>query len=160
MIFINTAIISKYLQHLRKEHHYTQEDLSEKLGVSRQAVSKWETGAAIPDLEVLLKISKLYGITINEILEPKLLPQRISDFEQLPSIPEEELKESLKQFDPRTLAIAAMGASPETNAFLGRLFPDINFENLRNRIGRVKIETVENMQNQIVLMVNLSSYPT
>ena len=62
---MNTNIISKYLQLLRKKHNFTQDELAKRLDISRQAVSKWETGAAIPDLEVLLKISKLYGITIG-----------------------------------------------------------------------------------------------
>ena len=62
---MNTNIISKYLQLLRKKHNYTQDELAKRLDISRQAVSKWETGTAIPDLEVLLKISKLYGITIG-----------------------------------------------------------------------------------------------
>ena len=92
---MNTNIISKYLQLLRKSNNYTQDDLAEKLGISRQAVSKWETGMTIPDLEVLLKISKLYDITINDILEPKIQPQRITDFEQISTISEKELKEVL-----------------------------------------------------------------
>ena len=56
---MNTRIISRYLQLLRKSHNYTQEELAKKLDISRQAVSKWETGTTLPDLEVLLKISKL-----------------------------------------------------------------------------------------------------
>ena len=59
---MNINIISKYLQFLRKNHNFTQDELASKLDISRQAVSKWETGAAIPDLEVLLKISKLYDM--------------------------------------------------------------------------------------------------
>ncbi len=70
MNIMNTTIISKYLQFLRKSHNYTQEDLAEKLNLSRQAVSKWETGTTIPDLEALLNLSRLYGITINNSLEP------------------------------------------------------------------------------------------
>ena len=89
---MNMEIISKYLQFLRKSHNYTQEDLSKRLDISRQAVSKWETGTAIPDLEVLLKISKLYNITINDILEPRVRPERITDFEQISTISERELK--------------------------------------------------------------------
>ncbi len=76
---MNTNIISKYLQFLRKSHNYTQDDLAQKLGISRQAVSKWETGISIPDLEVLLKISKLYEVTINDILEPKVHLQSEND---------------------------------------------------------------------------------
>ena len=152
---MNMNIISKYLQFLRKSNNYTQDDLAKKLDVSRQAISKWETGTTIPDLEVLLKISKLYGITINDILEPKIQYQRITDFEQISTISEKELKEALEQFDTNSLVTALMGASPETNSFCEGLFPDIDFEMTRKNIGRIRIETVEDMQNQIVAMINL-----
>lgn len=154
---MNINIISKYLQFLRKSNNYTQDDLAEKLGISRQAVSKWETGMTIPDLEVLLKISKLYDITINDILEPKIQPQRITDFEQISTISEKELKEVLEQFDTNSLVIALMGASPETNSFCERLLPDIDFEMARKNIGRIRIEIVEDMQNQIVAMINMQA---
>lgn len=157
VIFMNMNIISKYLQYLRKSRNYTQEDLAQKLDLSRQAVSKWETGAAIPDLEVLLRISKLYDITINDILEPKIHPQRIIDFEQLSTVSEKELKEALKQFDANSLVTALMGASPQTNSFCERMFPDMDFEMIRNKIGRVRLETVEDMQNQIISMINLQA---
>ena len=110
---------------------------------------------AIPDLEVLLKISKLYNITINDILEPKVQPKRITDFEQISTISERELKEVLKQFDANSLVTALMGASPETNSYCERMFPNIDFEIIRNNVGRIRIETVEEMQNQIISMVNL-----
>ncbi|MCI8615607.1 MAG: helix-turn-helix domain-containing protein [Lachnospiraceae bacterium] len=151
---MNMNIIASYLQFLRKSHNYTQEDLAGKLDISRQAVSKWETGTAIPDLEILLKLSRLYNITINNILEPDIRPQRITDFEQISTIPERELKEILKQFDMDSLATALLGASPETNNFCEKLFPTIDFEMLRNKIGRVRIEAVEEMQRQIIFMVN------
>ncbi len=154
---MNMNIISKYLQLLRKSNNYTQDDLAEKLGISRQAVSKWETGMTIPDLEVLLKISKLYDITINDILEPKIQPQRITDFEQISTISEKELKEVLEQFDTNSLVIALMGASPETNSFCERLLPNIDFEMARKNIGRIRIEIVEDMQNQIVAMINMQA---
>lgn len=154
---MNINVIARYLQFLRKSHDYTQEDLAKKLDISRQAVSKWETGTTIPDLEVLLKISKLYNITINDILEPDVQPQRITDFEQISTIPEKELREILKQFDTNSLVIALMGASPEINSLCERLFPDIDFEMTRSSIGRVRIETVEEMQKQIISMVNLQA---
>ncbi len=154
---MNINVIAKYLQFLRKSHDYTQEDLAKKLDISRQAVSKWETGTTIPDLEVLLKISKLYNVTINDILEPNIQPPRITDFEQISAIPEKELREILKQFDTHSLVIALMGASPEINSLCEKLFSDIDFEMTRSSIGRVRIETVEEMQNQIIAMVNLQS---
>ena len=83
---MNINIISRYLKFLRKSYNYTQEDLAKKLDISRQAISKWETGTTIPDLEVLIKISKLYDMTINDILEPKIQPQQITDFEEISTI--------------------------------------------------------------------------
>ena len=154
---MNTNIISRYLQFLRKSHNYTQDDLAKRLDISRQAVSKWETGTAIPELEVLLKISKLYDVTINDILEPKIQSQRITDFEQISTISEKELKEVLQQFDTNSIVTALMGASPETNNLCERMFPDIDFEMTRNNIGRVRIESVEDIQNQIISMVNLQA---
>ncbi len=125
-----------------------------------QAVSKWETGTTVPDLDVLLKISKLYDITINDILEPKIQPQRITDFEQISKISEKELKVVLEQFDANLLVTALMGASPETNRFCERLFPDIDFEMARKNIGSIRIEVVEDIQNQIIAMINLQRYMT
>ncbi len=60
--------IGKYLQSLRKFYKITQDELATSLKVTRQAVSKWETGATIPDVEMLVRLSDLYGVTINEIL--------------------------------------------------------------------------------------------
>lgn len=66
---MNSIKIGQYLSELRKYYKITQDDLASHLAVSRQAVSRWETGASIPAIEVLLKLSELYGITINDILE-------------------------------------------------------------------------------------------
>ena len=152
---MNTNIISKYLQLLRKKHNYTQDELAKRLDISRQAVSKWETGSAIPDLEVLLKISKLYGITINDILEPNIPTKKITDFEQLSEVPENELREILEQYDMTSLVTASMGASPEINNLLEKLFPDVDYKMERNRIGRVRIDEVERIQQEIVSVINL-----
>ncbi len=152
---MNVNMISRYLQFLRKSHDYTQEDLARRLDISRQAVSKWETGTTIPDLDILLKLSKLYDVTINDILEPKVQTQRIADFEQISTIPEKELREVLNWFDFSCLVTALMGASPEKNSYVERLFPEMDFEEARSDIGRVRIETVEDAQNQIVCMINL-----
>ena len=99
-----------------------------------------------------------HDISINEILEPQIQPQRITDFEQISTISEKELKEVFKQFDVHSLVIALMGASPEINRFCERLFPNVDFEMTRNKIGRIRIEIVEDMQNQIIAMINLQAF--
>ncbi len=53
---------------LRKEHGLSQEDLAEKLSVSRQAVSRWEVDSTLPDAENLLQISKLFGVSVDYLI--------------------------------------------------------------------------------------------
>ncbi len=65
---MNNIKIGEYLSTLRKYYKITQDELAERLGVTRQAISKWENGATIPDIEFLMKLSDLYGVSINDIL--------------------------------------------------------------------------------------------
>lgn len=53
---------------LRKEHNLSQEELAEKLGISRQAVSKWERAEASPDTDNLILLAKLYKVSLDELL--------------------------------------------------------------------------------------------
>lgn len=62
------------LLELRKQNHLTQNELAEKIFVTRQAVSKWESGEAIPNTETLKLLSKLFDVSINTLLgSPKKL---------------------------------------------------------------------------------------
>ena len=62
---MNTA---QRLQQLRKEKGMSQEELAERLGVSRQAVSKWESGASDPSTANLIALARLFGISAEELL--------------------------------------------------------------------------------------------
>ena len=53
---------------LRKENGMTQDDLAEKLDISRQAISRWEMGTALPDVINILHLSKLYGVSTDYLL--------------------------------------------------------------------------------------------
>lgn len=55
---------------LRAVQRLSQGDLAERLGVSRQSVSKWETGGSTPDLDKLIALSELFGITLDELAKP------------------------------------------------------------------------------------------
>ena len=56
------------ISRLRAEHHLSQGDLAEALAVSRQSVSKWETDSSVPDLDKLVKLSQLFGVTLDELV--------------------------------------------------------------------------------------------
>ena len=61
-------IVAKNIADLRREAGMTQLELAEKLNYSDKAVSKWESGASIPDVGVLLEIAKLFGVTVDYLL--------------------------------------------------------------------------------------------
>ena len=66
---VNKTHFGRRIAVLRRKAGLSQTDLAEKLGVTSQAVSKWECGNAVPDIDILLDLSHLYKITINEMLE-------------------------------------------------------------------------------------------
>lgn len=63
-----TIEIAERLVKLRKKYGYSQEELADKLGLSRQAVSKWERAEASPDTDNLICLAKLYGVSLDELL--------------------------------------------------------------------------------------------
>ena len=69
----------KNLQTARKLKGLSQEELAEKMQVSRQAISKWESGAAYPEIEKLSELSKILGCSVDDIINGKLEAQTIID---------------------------------------------------------------------------------
>mgnify|MGYP000241457149 FL=1 len=60
--------IGERIQKLRKDAGLSQEQLGERLGVSRQAVSKWETGESLPELDKIVQMAEIFGVTTDELL--------------------------------------------------------------------------------------------
>lgn len=66
---INKVHFGKRMARLRRSLSLSQAELAEKMGLTAQAVSKWECGTALPDLEMLLELSHLYNASVNDLLE-------------------------------------------------------------------------------------------
>ena len=81
-----------FLQQLRKEQGLTQEHLGEKLHISGKTISRWETGTYMPPVEMLLALSELYGVSMNELVAGERLTP-----EALPQAAEENLTATLKE---------------------------------------------------------------
>lgn len=79
---------------LRNKQKMSQGDLAEKLNVSRQSISKWETDASVPELDKLIMLSDLFNITIDELVRDEL-PEKSAD----------EEKESTEKSSPETVVI-------------------------------------------------------
>lgn len=92
--------LAKNLQYLRKRDKITQEELADKLDVSRQAVSKWETGEAYPETEKLLVLCDMFDVTLDELMRGD--PSNNSSGAETAEI--SEPKENIKTADHATFS--------------------------------------------------------
>lgn len=58
---------------LRNIHGFSQEEIAEKIGISRQAYAKWENGATVPDIEKCMRLAEVYGVTIDSLVKTTTL---------------------------------------------------------------------------------------
>ena len=103
--------IGNKIRDLRKAKKLTQEELSEKLGVSAQAVSKWETGISLPDIAMLLPLCEVLGVGVDGLLGGN----RKNEFE-------EKFQQALRLGERATLAVSeeALREFPEDKIWLFR----------------------------------------
>ncbi|MBR5369875.1 MAG: helix-turn-helix transcriptional regulator [Bacilli bacterium] len=66
---MNQEKIGQFIKKIREENKLTQKELADKLGVTYQAVSKWENGKNVPDISIIKEMSKMFNIDIDEILD-------------------------------------------------------------------------------------------
>ena len=64
--------VSKNLKKIRTEKKLTQDALAEKLHVTRQAISSWECGTTLPDVENLCNLARVFNVTVDELLQKKV----------------------------------------------------------------------------------------
>lgn len=107
-------ILADKLIELRKQHGWSQEELAEKIGISRQSVSKWESGTSIPDLDKVLKLSQIFGVTTDYLIKDEI--------EELTPEQSEEMEDDLKNAKTITLDIANefLNVTPPAAAGIGK----------------------------------------
>ena len=99
---MNQLKIGKFIADCRKEQNLTQSQLAEKLNITDRAVSKWETGRAMPDSSLMLELCEILGITVTDLLNG----ERVDG--NRPDITEAQLLEVVKekqQADKRLLGV-------------------------------------------------------
>lgn len=72
-------ILAEKIIKLRKQNGWSQEELAEQMGISRQSVSKWESGNSIPDLDKIIKMSGIFGVTTDYLLKDDLEEVTVSE---------------------------------------------------------------------------------
>ena len=65
-------ILAEKISEERKKNGWNQEELAEKLSVSRQSVSKWESGQSVPDLNRILEMARIFGVTTDYLLKDEI----------------------------------------------------------------------------------------
>ena len=81
--------LGKKIAELRKKNNLSQEELAEKVGVARQTISKWETGDTTPDINQVKIISKIFNISIDELVDNDInnvIVEKVSNTEKLAGI--------------------------------------------------------------------------
>ena len=72
-------ILADKITEERKKNGWSQEELADKLGVSRQAVSKWESAGAVPDLQRIIQLSELFSVSTDYLLKDEMEVEASSD---------------------------------------------------------------------------------
>ena len=90
--------IGNKIRQMRKNAGYTQEQLAEKLGVSAQSISKWETETSMPDITLLPNIAEVFGISIDDLFD-LTVEQKMKRIENRMEIEEEFSPENYKEYE-------------------------------------------------------------
>lgn len=105
-------ILGDKIMNLRKKNAWSQEELAEKLGVSRQSISKYESAQAVPDMEKILKLSRIFGVTTDYLLKDEIedlefLDEDFEEDKKLIKVSMEEANEylDLKEISGRNIAL-------------------------------------------------------
>ena len=72
-------ILAEKIIKLRKQNGWSQEDLAMHMGVSRQSVSKWESMTSIPDLDKIVKLSNLFGVSTDYLLKDDMEEEHVPE---------------------------------------------------------------------------------
>ena len=72
---VGPMTLAEKIAALRGERKLSQGDLAEKLDVSRQSVSKWETGQAVPELDKIIKLADVFGVSVDELVREEAVPR-------------------------------------------------------------------------------------
>ena len=133
--------IGKRIAALRKEKGLTQEELADHMGVSPQAVSKWENDQPCPDISALPKLARLLGVTVDQLLEGK---QELPAVRLLPPAERKDLKDMMLRItvdsaDGDRVRVNVPMALVEVAMEIGMEMPQINGQDALKGIDMKKV---------------------
>lgn len=128
--------IGRKILSLRKSRNMTQVNLADKLGITYQAVSSWERGNSMPDIEKLPEIAKLFEISIDELIgESKVVTMMLNTSEQDPEnfekLTEEDITEVLPILKPDQITEVVNGVNKSALKDINRFLPFMEPEDVK-----------------------------
>lgn len=128
--------IGRKILSLRKSRNMTQVNLADKLGITYQAVSSWERGNSMPDIEKLPEIAKLFGISIDELIgESKVVTMMLNTSKQEPEnfeeLTEEDITEVLPILKPDQITEVVNGVNKSALKDIHRFLPFMEPEDVK-----------------------------
>jgi transcriptional regulator with XRE-family HTH domain len=149
--------IGKKIQTLRKQMNLSQEQLAEKLTVSRQAVSKWELDQSIPDTDKILELSKLFNVSTDYLLNDEItnyntstLPtQNISTTSSIDNITFDTYKDFIGRWVKIFLDDPAYGGLYQVAIYAVKK-DFIIFEDTKSKIGIVSIDKIASISDSYI----------
>ena len=128
--------IGRKILSLRKSRNMTQVNLADKLGITYQAVSSWERGNSMPDIEKLPEIAKLFEISIDELIgESKVVTMMLNTSKQEPEnfeeLTEEDITEVLPILKPDQITEVVNGVNKSALKDINRFLPFMEPEDVK-----------------------------
>lgn len=111
-------ILAEKITEERKKNGWSQEELAEKLGVSRQAVSKWESAGSVPDLQRVIQLAELFGVSTDYLLKDDMVPDTSNSYISTVSENEKPLSRITMEDANAFLEMKRKGAPVVANATL------------------------------------------
>ncbi len=101
---VNLMILADKIIRMRKKNGWSQEELAEKMNVSRQAVSKWESAQSIPELEKILLLGEIFGVTTDYLLKDEIENEEFTNDDTSSGIKRVTMSEALEYIEHRKKA--------------------------------------------------------
>ena len=117
---MNQIKIGKFIAECRKKNNLTQVQLAEKMNITDRAVSKWETGKAMPDSSIMLELCNILKITVNDLLSGEVVS--VDHYKEKSEQLLVEMAKQKEETDKRLLALEILIGVLATIIFLGCAF--------------------------------------
>ena len=138
-----TEILRKNLSIFRKQRHLTQEQLANELGLTFQAISKWENGLSCPDISLLPQLAEIFGVTIDDLFREQTEESVQETTAEEPSATEKKAEEKAEEKKPDRMTLEISGEDKDVRKMLKD--PGVRLEPKINSLNQAADELLQNL---------------